>query len=57
MYLIANMLIIIIGLLLYNHYYFLLYTWLQSSPDEHENLSSKHQLKGNSSTYFNAIFL
>ena len=42
--------IIIICLLVYNYYKFLLYTRVHSSPAEHENLSLKFELEGNSPT-------
>ena len=48
----TNMLIIIIGLFLYNDYYILFYTRFHSSPVEHENLRSKIVLMGNSTNFF-----
>ena len=51
----TNMIIIIIGLLVYN-FFFLLYTRFHSSPDEHENLWSKIVLMGNSTNFFNIHF-
>ena len=48
----TNMLIISIGLLVYNYYYLLLYTTFHSSPVEHENLRSKVILMGNSTEFF-----
>ena len=57
-FLIANMLIIIIGLLVYNYYYFYYnYTRFKSSPFEHENLRSKVELKGISTKFFKIHFL
>ena len=53
----TNMLIIIIGLLVYNYYYSLFYTRFHSSPVEHENLRSKVELMGNSTNFFKIIFL
>ena len=51
----TNMLIIIIGLLAYNYYYLLLYTRFHSSPVQHENLSSKVVLMGNSTKFSGSI--
>ena len=48
----TNMLIIIIGLFVYNYYYFLLYTRFHSSPVEHEKLRSKILFIGNSTKFF-----
>ena len=42
----TNELIIIIGLLVYNYYYFLLYAKFYSSIFEHKNLRSKVVLMG-----------
>ena len=53
----TNFIIIIIGLLVYNYYYFLLYTRFHSSPDEHENLRSKVVLMGNFTKFFKINFL
>ena len=47
----TNILIIIIGLLVYNYYYFLLYTIFHSSPVEHENLRSKVVVMGKSAKF------
>ena len=52
----TNMLIIIIGLLVYNYYYFLLYTRFHSSPVEHENLRSKVVLMGNATEFLKIHF-
>ena len=52
MFLMTNMLIIIIGLLMYKYYYFLLYTRFHSSPVEHENLRAKFVLMDNSTNFF-----
>ena len=51
------MLIIIIGLLLCYHYYFLSYIRLQSSPVEHENLSLKLKLQSDSTNFLEVIIL
>ena len=56
-YTILNMLIIIIGLLVYNNYSFLLYSRFHSSPVEHENLKSKVVLMGKSTKFFRIYFL
>ena len=53
----TNFITIIIGLLVYNYCYFLLYTRFHSSPVEHENLSLKVALTGNSTKFFKIIFL
>ena len=53
----TNMQIIIIGLLLYNYYYFLLYARFHSSLVAHENLRSKAGFMGNSSKFFMIHFL
>ena len=53
----VGMKIIIIGLLLYNYYYFLLYARFHSSLVEHENLRSKAGFIGNSSKFFKINFL
>ena len=53
----TNMLIIIIGLLVYNYYSFLLYTTFHSSPVEHENLKSKVVLMGTQLNFFKINFL
>ena len=57
MFFMTNILVIIIGLLIYNFYYFLLYTRFNSSPVEHENLRSKVVLMGNLIKYFEKHFL
>ena len=49
--------IIIIGLLVYNYYYYLLYARFHSSPVEHENLRSKVVSIGNSTKMFKLHFL
>ena len=51
------MLIISIGLFLYNYYYFLLYARFHSSPVEHEHLRWKVVLMGNSAKNFKIYFL
>ena len=53
----TNFKIIIIGLLVYNYYYFLLYTRFHSSPVEHKNLRSKVVLMGNTTKFFQINFL
>ena len=50
------MLIIIIGLFLYNYYSFLLYTGFHSSPVEHKNLRSKVVLMVNRTKKFKKNF-
>ena len=45
------------GLLVHNYDYFILYTRFHSSPVEHENSRSKVVLMGNSTKFFNVIFL
>ena len=55
-FLMTNMQIIIIGLFLYNYYFFLLYKIFHSSPVEHENLRSKVVLMGNSTRFFKIHF-
>ena len=51
------MLIIIIGLLVYNYYNLLSYTRLHSSAIDHENLSLKLELKSNKPIFFKEIRL
>ena len=52
----TNMLIINIGLMVYDYYsyyyYYLFYTRFHSSPVEHENLRSKVVLMGKSTKFF-----
>ena len=55
-FLMTNMVIIIIGLLVYIYNYLLLYTRFHSSPVEHENLRSKVVLMDNSTKCFKIIF-
>ena len=57
MFLMTNVLIIIIGLLVYNYFIFLLYSRLNSSLGEHENLRSKVVLMSNSNNFFKIHFL
>ena len=56
-FMITNMLIIIIGLLVYYCYYFLLYRRFHLSPVEHQNLRSKVGLMGNSTKFLKIPFL
>ena len=56
-FLMTNMLVIIIGLFVYNYYYFLLYGRFHSSPVEQENLRSKVVLMGNSTKFLKIDFL
>ena len=53
----VGMIIIIIGLLLYNYYYVLLYTRFHLSPVEHGNWRSKVVLMGKLTKFFMITFL
>ena len=56
MILMTKIIIIIIGLLVCNYFYFLFYIRLDSSPAEHENFRSKILLMGNSTKFFKIFF-